>query len=143
MPGPVENEIQRWLDTLLTGDPLQVAALYAPSAILLSTLRDDIRDTPAKIIDYFENVFLPLQPVGTVRDPRVREFGAIAINSGIYEFVLNDDLNPGNRVTKKARYTFVYETDGTDWLIVEHHSSKMPEAQTIAELHWWKGDLRG
>jgi hypothetical protein len=51
----------------------------------------------------------------------VRVFGQIAINSGIYTFSFNDGASV------QARYTFVYRWNGERWMIIEHHSSQMPE----------------
>jgi hypothetical protein len=50
----------------------------------------------------------------------VRIFDNLAINSGSYTFTFKD----GSQA--QARFTFVYQWDGESWLIIEHHSSKMP-----------------
>jgi len=58
----------------------------------------------------------------------VRMFGdAFAIHAGSYVFCW--DGADGETVRVKARFTFTYrkEADGS-WIIIEHHSSKMPEA---------------
>jgi hypothetical protein len=46
---------------------------------------------------------------------------AIAINTGNYETKVGD-ADP-----VRLRYSFVYRKIGDEWLIVDHHSSRMPE----------------
>jgi uncharacterized protein (TIGR02246 family) len=111
----------QWNKSLATGSPTAVAANYAPDAILLPTVSNKVRATQAERIDYFEH-FLKKKPHGVIDKAYVRIYGDIAINSGIYTFTFGD----GSKV--QARYTFVYQkqSDGK-WLIIEHHSSAMPE----------------
>ena len=44
----------QWNSALQTGDPKQVAALYAADAILLPTVSNQVRHNHAEIEDYFE-----------------------------------------------------------------------------------------
>ncbi|MEV5436655.1 SgcJ/EcaC family oxidoreductase [Streptomyces sp. NPDC052682] len=117
----------QWNAALQTGDPKKVAALYASDGVLLPTVSNQVRTDRAEIVDYFEH-FLKNKPFGTKIESHVNILDADnAIDTGTYEFALTD---PKTRVksTVKARYTYVYEKqpDGR-WLIVNHHSSKMPE----------------
>lgn len=111
----------QWNHSLATGDASAVAANYAADAILLPTVSHKIRHTEAERIDYFEH-FLLKKPHGKMDQVNVRIFGDIALNSGLYTFTFDD----GSKI--HARYTFVYkkQPDGR-WLIIEHHSSKLPE----------------
>lgn len=111
---------EEWNNALQTGDPKQVAALYDANAILLPTVSNQVRHNHAEIEDYFVH-FLAKGPAGTIDESNVRTFGDVAINSGVYTFTLGD----GSVVP--ARFTFVYRWNGQRWLIVEHHSSQMPE----------------
>ena len=52
-----------WNDALATGDSATVADLYAPHAVLLPTVSNDVRTDRAGIIDYFDK-FLQIDPVG-------------------------------------------------------------------------------
>ena len=113
-----------WNQALISGDAGKVAALYAPDAILMPTVSNRVRHTPAEIADYFTH-FLQSKPSGKILESNVRTFGDLAINSGIYEFTLSPEDKPHSII--QARFTFVYKKTGDDWLIVEHHSSKMPE----------------
>ncbi len=109
-----------WNDALQTGDPKQVTALYETNAILLPTVSNKVRHNHEEIEDYFVH-FLAKQPSGKINESNVRTFGDMAINSGVYTFTLED----GSKV--QARFTYVYRWNGQRWLIVEHHSSAMPE----------------
>ena len=109
-----------WNSALQTGDPKQVAALYENNAVLLSTVSNQVRHNPAEIEDYFVN-FLAKGPMGKIDEANVRTFGELAINSGVYTFTFEGGASV------QARYTFVYRWNGQRWMIVEHHSSAMPE----------------
>ena len=120
-----KNEISslfdEWNKALQTGDPKKVSALYDSNSILLPTISNKVRHNHKEKEDYFTD-FLRLNPQGKIDESNVRLFGdELAINSGIYTFTFND-----GRVVP-ARFTFVYRWDGERWLIVEHHSSGMPE----------------
>ena len=103
-----------------TGDPKQVAALYETNAILLPTISNKVRHNHEELEEYFLN-FLAKGPVGKIDESNVRTFGDVAINSGVYTFTFNDGASV------QARFTYVYRWNGQKWLIVEHHSSQMPE----------------
>jgi len=109
-----------WNQAIQTGDPKQVAALYAEDAILLPTVSNQVRHNHAEIEDYFVH-FLSKGPVGTIDEANIRVFGEIAISSGVYTFTFTDGA------TVQARFTYVYRKNADKWMIIEHHSSQMPE----------------
>lgn len=117
----------RWNATLATGDAEQVADLYAPDAVLLPTVSPKIRTTHAEIADYFEH-FLENKPVGK-KDRSVVDIldKNTAVDAGLYTFTLTDP-DTGAKRDVAARYTFLYEKTGGQWLIVNHHSSVLPAA---------------
>ena len=109
-----------WNSALQTKDPKNVATLYETNGILLPTVSNKVRYNPEEVADYFVN-FCAKGPKGKIDEANVRIFGDLAINSGIYTFTFED----GSSMT--ARFTFVYRWNGQRWMIVEHHSSQMPE----------------
>ncbi|MFI8390841.1 SgcJ/EcaC family oxidoreductase [Streptomyces sp. NPDC085540] len=115
-----------WNKALQTGDPKKVADLYASDAVLLPTVSNKIRTDRAGIVDYFEH-FLQNKPVGVKVETIVNVLDKnSAIDTGVYAFTLTDPTT-GAKSTVKARYTYEYEKRNGKWLIVNHHSSKMPE----------------
>jgi uncharacterized protein (TIGR02246 family) len=139
---PSEQEIailfDLWNAALQTGSPELVASLYAQDAVLLPTVSNRVRTTRLQIADYFHH-FLALQPRGTINQQFIRILGPdLALNAGVYTFDLVRDGRP-EQVT--ARYDFLYKRVNGRWLIVDHHSSKMPEpmvagpVQTAAATH--------
>lgn len=119
-----ENEItalfNEWNNALQTGNPRKVAALYETNGILVPTVSNKVRHNPEEIEDYFVH-FLAKGPAGKIDEANVRIFGQLAINSGAYTFTFKDGA------VVHARFTFVYRWNGERWMIVEHHSSQMPE----------------
>ena len=120
-----ENEIlalfDEWNSALQTGEPKNVAALYDDTnGILLPTVSNQVRHNHEEIEDYFVH-FLAKGPQGKIDESNIRIFDQLAINSGVYTFTFKDGA------VVQARYTFVYQWNGERWMIVEHHSSQMPE----------------
>ncbi len=109
-----------WNSALQAGDPQKLATLYEDDAILLPTMSKQVRHNTIEIRDYFYH-FCAGGPVGKIDESNVRTFGQLAINSGVYTFTYAD----GSAL--QARFTFVYRWNGRRWMIVEHHSSQMPE----------------
>lgn len=110
----------KWNNALQTRDPAQMTALYANDAILLPTISNQICHNHEEIRNYFE-LFLQKKPKGVINESNIRIFDELAINSGIYTISCEDNTH------LKARFTFLYKWNGKQWLIIEHHSSKMPE----------------
>jgi hypothetical protein len=106
---------------LQTGDPRKVVANYADKSVLLPTVSNTPRLNAAQKQDYFEH-FLQDKPFGRI-DSRTIEIGCTtAVDAGLYTFTF---AKTGAVV--KARYTYTYRWDGSQWLITSHHSSAMPE----------------
>lgn len=111
----------RWNQSLQTGDPQKVVANYAQQSILLPTVSNQPRLTPAEKLDYFQH-FLENRPSGKI-DMSVIEIGCnTAWDAGLYTFSF---VKTGASVS--GRYTYTYRWNGTQWLITSHHSSAMPE----------------
>ncbi|KAF1021717.1 MAG: hypothetical protein GAK30_01617 [Paracidovorax wautersii] len=111
----------RWNASLRTLDADQVTANYAPDGVLLPTLTNQPRTTPADIRDYFVK-FLKNEPQGKIDQRLIRIGCNVAQDVGTYTFQFKDGS------TVQARYTYVYEWENGQWLIAHHHSSAMPEA---------------
>ena len=114
---------ETWNSALQTGDPDKVVECYADNATLLPTVSNQVRHNPAEIRDYFVH-FLALKPSGTINESNIRIFDDVAINSGVYTFDLTVD---GEATSTTARFTYVYQQIDGKWVIIEHHSSAMPE----------------
>ena len=124
--GPKEDvtaATQAWAEAFNSRDPERVLALYDPEAVLWGTVSPTIRDTPAAIRDYFK--VLPAQPQGRVMlgEQHIRVYGPIAINTGSYTF---SNVRDGQPVTVPARFSFTYRQRDGRWMIVDHHSSRVP-----------------
>jgi uncharacterized protein (TIGR02246 family) len=122
-----ENEIaqlfDRWNTSLKTRKASEVVKNYAANAILLPTVSNQVRHNRTEIRQYFEE-FLKLRPVGTMKEENIKIICDVAIASGRYDINIRKNGKPEK---VKARYTFVYQKIGNNWLIEEHHSSQMPE----------------
>jgi hypothetical protein len=114
----------RWNLSLQTGDSSKVVANYTKRSILLPTVSNIPRLTPAEKVDYFDH-FLKDGPYGKI-NMRFIEIGCnTAFDAGLYTFTYAKKSESDN-----ARYTYTYHWNGSVWLITSHHSSLMPETST-------------
>ena len=110
----------RWNNSLQTGDPKAVVANYAPRSILLPTVSNQNRLTPAEKEDYFIH-FLKDQPFGEVTARQIDIGCNTVTDSGYYTFNMKRTGKPVH-----GRYTYTYHWQNGQWLITHHHSSKLP-----------------
>ena len=117
----IASLFDRWNQSLQSGDPHKVVANYAERSILLPTVSNKPRLTPAEKEDYFHH-FLENRPSGKI-DLRFVEIGCnSAVDAGLYTFTF---AKTGAVV--HGRYSYTYRWDGSKWFITSHHSSAMPE----------------
>lgn len=122
----VEKTYQDWCTTIGTakGDGKEVVKFYADDGVLHPTLSDKMLINHDQLTDYFNKLtsYPDINCTPKTMKTRVKSDN-IAIISGTYTFSFTD-----NGKTKKlpARFSFVFKKVGDNWLIADHHSSKMP-----------------
>jgi uncharacterized protein (TIGR02246 family) len=121
----IHQLFQEWNQALKSKKTEEVLILYAPEAILLPTLSPRVRHNHKEIGDYFD-FFLSLSPSAKMKEENIRIFDDMAVNSGIYVFSVTQNAEI---VEIPVRFTFVYKRFDSKWLIVEHHSSALPQVQ--------------
>lgn len=120
----VEQQFTRFNQALLSRSADRVAVLFAPDAVLLPTLSDEERTTPAGIRDYFVH-FLAKAPVGHIDTSTVRIGCNDAARMGNWTIDVTDPKTRAKSAVH-ARYTFIYRFSGGKWWIEHLHSSLMP-----------------
>lgn len=112
---------QKWVESIGMIDPDLMVSLYAEDAILHGTSSPVVREGHALIREYFAGITTKIV-MNFVEPQHIRVYGDMAINTGNYETTV------GDAAPVKLRYSFVYHKVGDQWLIVDHHSSRLPEA---------------
>ena len=111
--------LQKWVSTIKQGDPKQVTNLYHENGILLGTFSAKERIGHELILEYFENLLKNSVEVEIISE-LVHTSEPMAVNSGLYNFITNGK-------TINARFSFVYIRIDSEWKIISHHSSVLPE----------------
>jgi uncharacterized protein (TIGR02246 family) len=114
-----------WASALGEDEPDKVLQLYSDDAVLWGTLSPTVRADRSALRDYFANAFRVLPGLKVAfGDQLIRVYGGTAVNTGYYTFTYVKD---GETKIFPARYSFTYVKTGENWLIVDHHSSAMPQ----------------
>ena len=123
MKTPIEF-VEEWMKTVCTNNVESIVSLYKKDAVLLGTLDGKIRKGRGEIKGYFD-FFVKLKPCGKITEIVEEDFGygRMAVANGAYDF---DLVANGKKTAAPARFTFVLERVGTEWMIQSHHSSKQP-----------------
>jgi uncharacterized protein (TIGR02246 family) len=114
----------KWATVFVDDNPDSILSLYDDGAVLWGTLSPKLLVGKPELRGYFERAFkaLPGHKVA-FGEQVIRVYGDVAINSGYYTFSY---LKDGQTQSIPARYSFVYRKRGGKWMIVDHHSSRMP-----------------
>lgn len=130
MAGPkedVQGAFSRWRQALSSGKADNVVTLYDTDAILLATLSATPLTTQQERRDYFTKLTARPKLAVTVDKEYLKVLDdTTAVISGLYTFHFEEN---GNMMALPARYTFVYEKKNGQWLITDHHSSKLPRSK--------------
>lgn len=113
-----------WVAAYDSRNASRLTALYAPDAALWGTISKAIATSPSAIAAYFKNVGDTPQNRVVMGEQHIRVYGDIGINSGTYTF--NNVRPDGSVLPVAARYSMVFRKQGGKWMIVEHHSSRLP-----------------
>ena len=112
-----------WVEAYNSRDPARISALYHPEAVLWGTVSSSLKKNADGVADYFKDARKRPDARVSIVEQAPRVYGDIGINSGAYTFT---DVRDGKAVTNAARFSFVfYKRDGR-WMILDHHSSRMP-----------------
>ncbi|UCB54893.1 MAG: DUF4440 domain-containing protein [Thiotrichales bacterium] len=120
----VANAMWAWRDAFSSTTTEKILALYADDAFLWGTLSSEQRTDPESVSDYFDRAFVYGNRKVVFNDYHIRCYGDTAVSSGSYTFSFEKD---GERLTIPARFSLVYVRRDGKWLIVEQHSSVVPE----------------
>ncbi len=114
---------QTWANAVDARNAQQITALYDSHAYLYATFQNML-DNKKDIYKYFVKLAANQDLKVNFNKEHIRLYGDTAINSGLYTFSYVDH---GKQVVVPARYTFVYTYTPAGWLIVDHHSSVLPQ----------------
>lgn len=123
--GPILQAMQMWVEAFNSRDPKRITALYAKDAVFWGTTAKTIAASPDTVWAYFKDAGQRPDTRVTIESQHVRVYGDIAIDSGAYTFAEVKDGVTSN--VRPARFTFIFRRAGDRWLIVDHHSSRVPE----------------
>ena len=123
----VDAAFTQWRDALASGKAENVVKLYDNDAILLATLAAKPITNQKARTQYFTTLTAKPKVIATVDEKHIKLLDEDdAVISGLYTFSFEEN---GKTIKIPARYSFVYEKTNGAWMIVEHHSSKVPEAK--------------
>jgi hypothetical protein len=115
--------ISRWLRAVCSHNVDNVLSLYCSDAVLLGTFAAEIKQGQ-ELVEYFRMFLGKTELCGQIDECIMQETVGGPILSGIYTFWW---IGPNGPEQERARFTFVFTPSGDDWLILNHHSSLVPE----------------
>jgi uncharacterized protein (TIGR02246 family) len=112
-----------WRAAYDSRDPARITAMYDSDAVLWGTTAKTVAATPAAIAEYFKDAGKRPNARVAFGEQHIRVYGDVAVNTGYYTF---SDVQDGQTVSRPARFTMAFRNRDGKWLIVAHHSSRVP-----------------
>lgn len=112
-----------WRAAYDSRDPVRITAMYDSDAVFWGTTAKTVAANPTAVAEYFKDA--PKSPNARVTfgEQHIRVYGDVAVNTGYYTF---SNVRDGQPVSLPARFTMVFRNRDGKWLIVAHHSSRVP-----------------
>jgi uncharacterized protein (TIGR02246 family) len=112
-----------WRAAYDSRDSARIRAMYDSDAVLWGTTAKTVSPNPTAIAEYFKDTGKRPNARVTFGEQHIRVYGDVAVNTGYYTF---SDVRDGKEVSVPARFTMVFRNRDGKWLIVAHHSSRVP-----------------
>lgn len=117
------GQVKKW-EILFNKNDISIIDTYANNGILIGTFAKKIKKGRETIKPYFEGLFKKQNlRVKFDKDVFVNELDEAYILSGFYEFSFDEN---GENKKINTRYSFVVQNVNGQMLIVNHHSSEIP-----------------
>jgi hypothetical protein len=117
------NIVKKW-EKLFNANDISIVETYSPNGILIGTFAIAIKKGRKTILPYFKGLFeKDSLRVDFNEEVFINEMLDGYILSGFYVFSFNEN---GKRKQIRARYSFVIEMVNGKMLIINHHSSEIP-----------------
>ena len=114
---------QAWRAAYDSRDPQIISGQYANDAVFWGTSSKTVRGTPEAIMEYFAEAKKRPDARVEIIEQHIQIYGDVAINTGLYNF---SDIRDGKRVPNPSRFSMVFQQRGDRWVLVQHHSSRLP-----------------
>jgi hypothetical protein len=123
----VTNEIlvatDAWRAAYDSRDAARINAMYGSGAVFWGTTMKSIATSPEGIAEYFKDAATRPNARVMFTQQNVRVYGDVAFNSGAYTF---KDTRDGKDIANPSRYSMIFHREGKSWILVHHHSSRLP-----------------
>ena len=113
-----------WRAAYDSRDAARIASHYALDAVLWGTSAKTIAAAPTSIANYFKDAAARPNARVVFGEQHVRVYGELAANTGYYTFT---DIRDGKDTSLPARFSLLFRRQAGKWLIVDHHSSRLPQ----------------
>jgi hypothetical protein len=97
--------------------------MYDSDAVLWGTTSKTVAPNPVAIAEYFKDAGKRPNARVAFGEQHIRVYGDVAVNTGYYTF---SNVRDGKEISVPARFTIVFRNRDGKWLIVAHHSSRVP-----------------
>jgi hypothetical protein len=125
----IKDSYNQWCSSihLAQGNPKKVVKFYAKDAILLPTLSNKMLFNDNGGLNAYFATLTSYKNIHCLTKKLIIKENSVdfATSAGFYQFIYEDEK--GKKVVIPARFTFVYKKVNNEWLIIQHHSSKLPD----------------
>jgi hypothetical protein len=122
----VEDAIKGWKAAVESRNIDKIVSFYDKKAIMFPAFAIKPLTTRAQLTEYYKKVTANPDVKVEITETHPRQFGNVALNSGLYTLSYTQE---GESIVIPSRFSFTYILKDGKWVIVDHHSSKVPLEQ--------------